>query len=148
MIEITLIKISNEQWDDIAHLVKYSKEYGIRGTFFGSIEKMLNADKVVTLNGISLHNDSNKSNAQKIYDGEHIIFKYPHTEIHDIASKEEMDKICESYPYGIYAVTSKTLMDKIHKYGIITIDNKQKERCVITEHCGYSACESFPWNKQ
>ena len=152
MIEITLIKISNKQWDEIEHLVKLSKNYGIRGTFFSSIEKILNADKnadkVVTLNGKPLHENHNKSNAQIIYDSKHVIFKYPHDVIHAIAPKGEMDKICEFYPYGIYAVASKKLMDTIQRNDIIIIDNNQKERCIVTEHCGYSVCESFPWNKQ
>jgi hypothetical protein len=99
---IKVVKLNEEQWNEIDSHKTISINYGEDGTFFNSIEEILSANKVVTLNGFPIK-DTKNTTAEKI-ERDHSIFELPN---------------------GKYVVSSKTFNEKIHSNKYIDIHNDQ-----------------------
>ena len=101
---IKVVKLNKEQWEKILPHVIIS-EYGNKFTYFESIEKILTADKVVTLNGHAMwkKNSTTSSIAERI-ERYHMIFELPN---------------------GNFAVSSQKFNDDITTKEIIIIDEEQ-----------------------
>lgn len=108
---IPVVKLNDEQWVKIEPYVEIS-EYGPSKTYFKNIEDIINADKLVTLNGKAMWKKSstNKSIAEriKLY---HKIFELPD---------------------GTFAVSSQTFNQEIYQNDIISIDRDQIKYYDIT----------------
>ena len=101
---IQVVKLKNEQWAQIKPDVSISR-YGTEKTIFESIEEIINADKIVTLNGSSMWKQSstNKPIAKRI---------------------EELHKIFE-LPDGKFAVSSQTFNNYIDTSKKMNVSDEQ-----------------------
>ncbi|MCD4820470.1 MAG: hypothetical protein K8S23_17460 [Candidatus Cloacimonetes bacterium] len=102
---IKVVKLNKEQWEKILPHVIIS-DYGDKFTYFESIEKILTADKVVTLNGHSMWKKSSTTSS--------------------IAERIERYHMIFELPNGNFAVSSQKFNDYyIIKKEIIIIDEEQ-----------------------
>ena len=102
---IKVVKLNKEQWKKIKQHVKIS-DYGNKFTCFESIEKILTANKVVTLNGHPMWKKSSTTSS--------------------IAERIERYHMIFELPDGKFAVSSQKFNDDyITKKEIIIINEEQ-----------------------
>ncbi|MFZ3058291.1 MAG: hypothetical protein WA102_01015 [Candidatus Methanoperedens sp.] len=101
---IQIVKLNEEQWAQIKPEVIISI-YGTEKTIFKSIEEIITADKVVTLNGRPMWKEDSAKNS--------------------IAERIELYHIIFELPDGKFAVSSQTFNRNIWRNKKLNIDNDQ-----------------------
>jgi len=114
---ITIVKLNEEQWAQIKSDVNISS-YGPKETFFDSIEEIITADKVVTLNGRPMWKEESAVNPlERRIELYHKIFELPN---------------------GKFAVSSQTFNQDI-SIKKLNIDNDQIKYYEISTHKIYES---------
>ena len=109
---IQVVELKEEQWAQIEPDVIISS-YGPERTIFESIEEIITADKVVTLNGRPMWKKDSATNS--------------------IAERIELYHMIFELPDGKFAVASQTFNQKICKDRKINIDKEQIKYYNITK---------------